>query len=81
MEYVRLKDIGRIITGNTPPTSKHEYYGDYMPFIKATDISLGTKCTLVTEQMYSELAAEKYNESLVPKGSTCVVTIGVLARR
>ena len=38
MEYVRLKDIGQIITGNTPPTSKPEYYGDYMPFIKATDI-------------------------------------------
>ena len=30
MEYVRLKDIGQIITGNTPPTSKPEYYGDYM---------------------------------------------------
>lgn len=81
MEYVRLKDIGRIITGNTPPTSKPEYYGDYMPFIKATDISLGTKCTLVTEQMYSELAAEKYNESLVPKGSTCVVTIGSIGKK
>ena len=81
MEYVRLKDIGRIITGNTPPTSKPEYYGDYMPFIKATDISLGTKRTLVTEQMYSELAAEKYNESLVPKGSTCVVTIGSIGKK
>ena len=81
MEYVRLKDIGRIITGNTPPTSKPEYYGDYMPFIKATDISLGAKCTLVTEQMYSELAAEKYKESLVPKGSTCVVTIGSIGKK
>lgn len=81
MEYVRLKDIGRIITGNTPPTSKIEYYGDYMPFIKATDIPLDRKCTLVTEQSYSELAAKKYKESLVPKGSTCVVTIGSIGKK
>ena len=53
MEYVRLKDIGQIITGNTPPTSKPEYYGDYMPFIKATDIPIGVKCTLVTEDRKS----------------------------
>ncbi len=81
MDYVRLKDIGRIITGNTPPTNKPEYYGDYMPFIKATDIPIGAKCTLVTEQSYSELAAEKYIESLVPKGSTCVVTIGSIGKK
>ena len=81
MESVRLKDIGRIITGNTPPTSKPEFYGDYMPFIKATDIPLGAKCTLFTEQSYSELAAEKYKESLVPKGSTCVVTIGSIGKK
>ena len=81
MEYVRLKDIGRIVTGNTPPTSKPEYYGDYMPFIKATDIPLGAKCTLYTEQSYSKLAAEKYKESLVPKGSTCVVTIGSIGKK
>lgn len=81
MEYVRLKDIGQIITGNTPPTSKPEYYGDYMPFIKATDIPIGVKCTLVTEQSYSKLAAEKYKKSLVPQGSTCVVTIGSIGKK
>lgn len=81
MEYVRLKDIGQIITGNTPPTSKPEYYGDYIPFIKATDIPIGVKCTLVTEQSYSKLAAEKYKKSLVPKGSTCVVTIGSIGKK
>ena len=81
MEYVRLKDIGQIITGNTPPTSKPEYYGDYKPFIKATDIPIGVKCTLVTEQSYSKLAAEKYKKSLVPKGSTCVVTIGSIGKK
>ncbi len=81
MELVRLRDIGKIVTGNTPPTSKPEFYGDYMPFIKATDISLDSKTTLVTEQSYSKRASEKYKESLVPKGSTCVVTIGSIGKK
>lgn len=81
MEWVRLRDIGKIVTGNTPPTSKPEFYGDYMPFIKATDISLNSKTTLVTEQSYSKRASEKYKESLVPKGSTCVVTIGSIGKK
>lgn len=81
MEWVRLRDIGKIVTGNTPPTSKPEFYGDYMPFIKATDISLDSKTTLVTEQSYSKRASEKYKESLVPKGSTCVVTIGSIGKK
>ena len=35
---VRIGDLGEIITGNTPPRNKSEYYGAHTPFIKATDI-------------------------------------------
>ena len=81
MEYARVKDLGKIVTGNTPPTSKPEYYGDFMPFIKATDIPLNSKYTLTTEQSYSEAGYKKYKESLIPKGSTCVVTIGSIGKK
>lgn len=36
---VRVGDLGKVITGNTPPRSNPELYGNYIPFIKATDIS------------------------------------------
>lgn len=81
MEYVRVKDLGKIVTGNTPPTSKPEYYGDFIPFIKATDIPLNSKYTFTTEQSYSKEVYKKYKESLIPQGSTCVVTIGSIGKK
>lgn len=81
MKYLRIKDLGQIITGNTPPTNDSVYYGDYMPFIKATDIQLGRRFTFITEQSYSQKAYERYKANLVPKGSTCIVTIGSIGKK
>ena len=50
MKYVKVKDLGQIVTGNTPSTSDMSNYGDFMPFIKATDIILGSRYTYNTEQ-------------------------------
>ena len=65
MKYLRIKDLGQIITGNTPPTNDSVYYGDYMPFIKATDIQLGRRFTFITEQSYSQKAYERYKACLL----------------
>ena len=81
MRTIKIKDIGDVITGHTPPTSNREYYGDYALFIKPTDISVTSKYTYETEEGYSELAYQKYKNSLVPKGSTCVVCIGTLGEK
>lgn len=81
MKYVRVKDLGQIVTGNTPPTTDESYYGDFMPFIKATDIPLGSRFTYNTEQSYSEKAYNKYKVNLVPKGATCIVTIGSIGKK
>lgn len=78
---VTMGDLGRIITGNTPSRSKPELYGDYTPFVKATDISESEKYTYTTEECYSKEGHEKYIRSLVPKGSTCVVTIGSIGKK
>lgn len=81
MKYVKVKDLGQIVTGNTPPTSDMSNYGNYMPFIKATDIILGSRYTYVTEQGYSEKSYKKYKANIVPKGSTCIVTIGSIGKK
>ena len=78
---VTMGDLGTIITGNTPPRSHPELYGDHTPFIKATDISEGEKYTYEPEEFYSEEGYHKYIKSLVPKGSTCVVTIGSIGKK
>ena len=38
-EWVRLGEIGILQTGNTPSTSKNEYYGNDIPFITPADIT------------------------------------------
>jgi type I restriction enzyme, S subunit len=78
---VKISDIGCVITGNTPPRKNPEYYGEHTPFIKPTDISETNKYTYNPEESYSELGYKKYFKSLVPKGSTCVVTIGSIGKK
>lgn len=78
---VTMGDLGTIITGNTPPRSKPELYGSHTPFVKATDISEGEKYTYNPEECYSEEGYKKYIKSLIPKGSTCVVTIGSIGKK
>lgn len=80
-ETVTIGDLGTIITGKTPPTTNKNYYGNYAVFIKPTDISEQSKYTYETEEMYSKLAAEKYESSLVPKGAICVPCIGTIGTK
>ena len=78
---VTIGDLGTIITGKTPPTTNKNYYGDYAVFIKPTDISEQSKFTYETEEMYSKLAAEKYETSMIPKGAICVPCIGTIGTK
>ena len=78
---ITIADLGTIITGKTPPTTNKNYYGDYAVFIKPTDISEQCKFTYETEEMYSKLAAKKYESSLIPKGAICVPCIGTIGTK
>ena len=80
-KVVTIGDLGEVITGKTPPKSNKNFYGDYAVFIKPTDISEDHKYTYETEEMYSQLAAEQYKSSLVPKGAICVPCIGTIGTK
>lgn len=80
-KIITIGNLGTIITGKTPPTTNKNYYGDYAMFIKPTDISEQSKYTYETEEMYSKLAAEKYESSLIPKGAICVPCIGTIGTK
>jgi type I restriction enzyme S subunit len=80
-ESVEIGQLGEVITGNTPPRKNPELYGDFIPFIKPTDMEIDRRYTPNPEESYSELGFEKYQKSLIPKGSTCVVTIGSIGKK
>ncbi len=80
-EKVEIGQLGEVITGNTPPRKNPELYGDFIPFIKPTDIEIDRRFTPNPEECYSEVGFEKYRKSLIPKGATCVVTIGSIGKK
>lgn len=80
-ESITIGDLGKVITGNTPPKKNPEFYGDAYKFIKPTDMTVGQRFTPNTEECYSEEAFKKYEKSLIPPLSTCVVTIGSIGQK
>lgn len=80
-QKVEIGQLGEVITGNTPPRKNPEFYGNFIPFIKPTDMEIDRRYTPNPEESYSELGFEKYRKSLIPKGATCVVTIGSIGKK
>lgn len=78
---IQIKDIGKVITGNTPPKNDSENYGGIYPFLKPTDMNIGERYTFLTDESYSEKAFDRYKNSYIPPLSTCVVTIGTIGEK
>ncbi len=72
-EWVKIEDIGEVITGNTPPKDNQAYYGGDIPFYKPTDLDQGIKTSCASDS----LSIEGYNISRkLPVSSILVTCIG-----
>jgi type I restriction enzyme S subunit len=78
---VSIGEIGRIITGNTPPRKNTDFFGNKYIWIKPTDIKKESRYVISPEEKFSKLAFKKYNKSLLPPLTTCVVTIGTIGEK
>ena len=72
-EYANLSSIGSVVTGNTPPRKKADYYGNYIEWIKSDNLN--------TEEYIITKASEYLSEEGVavartaPQGSILVTCI------
>jgi type I restriction enzyme S subunit len=73
---VTLADVGKVITGNTPPTADAENYGDAIPFVKPTElVDRGIRSAP------SGLAPQAMGKArVVPAGAVLVSCIGNLGK-
>lgn len=78
---ISIADIGRIVTGDTPPKKNPAFYGNAYPFIKPTDMTVGQRITTNYEAGYSLEGFQKYRNKLIRAGSTAVVTIGSIGQK
>jgi type I restriction enzyme S subunit len=72
-EVKKLKDFGKVYTGNTPDTTDRENYGNEFMFVSPFDLG-NNKYILKTEKMLSEKGFSKSRQ--FPKGSVLFTCIG-----
>ncbi|MBO7277090.1 MAG: restriction endonuclease subunit S [Bacteroidales bacterium] len=73
-EVKRVKDIGKVVTGSTPPTTDASNYGNEYMFVSPADLSDRQKYIYCTEKM---LSSKGYNKSRkIPKGAVLYTCIG-----
>jgi len=73
----KIGDLGQVVTGKTPFTSKREYYGHEYPFITPSDITGSFHVTPAT--YLSSEGARLLNKIMIPAKSvcyTCIASIG-----
>ncbi len=70
-EAKRLRDVGSFFSGGTPTTSKKEYFGGNIPFIRSGEIHES-----ITEQFISEFGLKNSSAKLVEKGDILYALYG-----
>ena len=69
-EWVRISDLGDIITGGTPSKEHQEYYGDEYPFYKPGDLDKGVDIY----ESVDGLSQKGFNASRKLKANSILVT-------
>lgn len=77
---VKIRDLGKVITGSTPPTKDTENFGTGFHFIKPTDLREDSRKIFETETELSELGAKTQYNRLLPANTPCVVCIGTIGK-
>lgn len=72
---VRVGDVGRVVTGRTPPSEKPGLFGREYPFITPGDMRQG-KYARQTERSLSPEGAALLSRLELPPNSICVSCIG-----
>jgi len=72
-KWVKVSDVGEIVTGTTPSKKVVEYYGNDFPLYKPTDLNAGINTREASDNI-SKLGATKAR--LLPEKSTMITCIG-----
>lgn len=76
-KVVSIPEIGRVVTGKTPPTSVEEYWGFDYPFVTPSDIeNFNIRYNYDVERYVTNKWYSKATNYFVPKNSICYVSIG-----
>src|SRR5436309_371154 len=66
-QELQIKDIGRVITGRTPPTEISEYFGMSIPFITPSDMD-EQRVVDSPQRWLSDAGANFLSRNIITKG-------------
>ena len=72
----RISQLGRVVTGKTPPTSRQEYFGGDYLFVTPTDLDYNHYYCRTTERTVSEEAKSALPNQFVPADAVMFTCIG-----
>ena len=72
---IKVSNLGRIVTGKTPKTSKSENYGGVIPFLTPSD-DMEIKYVTKTGKTITDIGLSEVKNCLLPANSVCVSCIG-----
>jgi type I restriction enzyme S subunit len=75
MRGFQLAEVGRIVTGKTPKTSRPEYFGGDIPFVTPSDMQEGRVIESTARSLTADGAATVKN-SIIPRHAVMVSCIG-----
>jgi len=78
-ETFLIGDLGRVVTGKTPSTSKSSFYEGDIPFYTPSDMD-GRRFLDQTKRSLSELGASTVGTSVIDAGSVMVSCIGSVGK-
>lgn len=75
-KILKIKDIGQVVTGKTPPAANPEFWGEDIAFITPTDFTGYLKFANSSVRFLSESGKEKMKNILIPEQSVMITCIG-----
>jgi len=75
LRTVRVDNLGRVVTGKTPPSSLPKLFGEQHPFLTPTDID-GAARFIEPGRFLSSEGHDYQHRLMLPARSVCVVCIG-----
>ena len=75
LRSVRIGDLGRVVTGKTPPSSQPKLFGELYPFLTPSDID-GFARYIQADRFLSPAGRDYQQRLMLPEHAVCVVCIG-----
>lgn len=72
----RISQLGRVVTGKTPPTSRQEFFGGEYPFVTPSDLEYDHYFCRTTERTVTDEAKAALSNQFISAGAVMFTCIG-----